>query len=60
MNRALRSIVLLGLASRLAALTGVSHECLGRPCAEALQSHDLCVNRANVAGHGRGFIRVGS
>ena len=60
MNRALRSIALPGLASRLAAVTGGIYGCQGRPCAEALQSHGRCVNRANVAGHGRGFIRIGS
>lgn len=60
MNRALRSIVLLGLASRLAAIAGGIYGCLGRPCAEALQPRELCISRANVAGRGRGFTRVGS
>lgn len=60
MNRALRSIALLGLASRLAAIAGGIYGCLGRPCAEALQPLELCVNRAKAAGHGRGLTRVGS
>lgn len=60
MNRALRSIALLGLASRLAAIASGIYGCLGRPCAEALQPRELCVSRANVAGRGRGLIRVGS